>query len=239
MTRPGISGRLVAFSVALALLAGCSAAGTPQPLTEDQAERLAVLRFSNYQDRLVTVRGTVPSGAGELRLAGRLDFVDHVGYVRLDTPGAGGQQAEHGVLQWSQTVVAYFAGATQDTDPPPAGRWQLRPLSRAGGELDTALSLLLGLGNDRPDNPQLLRQSSARWLRSDTVNGTAVDVFEGPRSDGGSTGSDAARLRYWLDASAHLRRIEARLGNADQYAVFDFASGAGAFTVLPQLVTPA
>lgn len=219
--------------LAVLVLAGCSATPGPHPLTQDQAELLALTRFTNYDHRLVAFRGRVPSAAGTLELAGRIDYVSGVGYGTLRTDGGTGYGSA-GVLQWTGRALAFLAGATQAGDPPPDGHWQLRPIQAHAGELDTALVLLLSLGNDRPDNAQLLRQSGARWLRSDTVDGTTVDVFEGTRVEGRRDGS-APRLRYWVAGSGDLRRVEARIGAGESSASFDLAPGPAPFMVMPQL----
>jgi hypothetical protein len=223
--------RVVLVAFAVMLVAACGSAPEPRPLSEQEAELLAVIRFTNYSDRVVAFRGQVPSSAGTLVLDGRVDFARSLGYASLRTAGETGYGST-GVLQWSRAALAFLAGAGPAADPPPDGRWQLRRVQ--GGELDTALALLLGLGNDRPDNAQLLRQSDARRLRSDTVDGTPVDVFEGPGGSGRG-GADEPRLRYWVDSSARLRRVEARIGLARDAASFDFTPGAVPFAAMPEL----
>lgn len=219
--------------LAVLMLAACGSGPEPHPLTQEQAELLAVARFTNYGHRVVTFVGRIPSAAGTLELTGRVDYVHGVGYGTLRTEGGNGYGSA-GVLQWNRRALGFLAGATQAGDPPPAGQWQMRPLQAPGGELDTALALLLGLGNDRPDNAQLLRQSDARWLRSDRVDGTAVDVFEGPHT-AGRPGTSAPRLRYWVAGNRDLRRVEARIGSAELDASFELTPGAAPFAAMPQL----
>jgi hypothetical protein len=220
-------------AVLVLVLAGCGSGPQPHPLTQEQAELLAVARFTNYGHRVVAFHGRVPSAAGTIELTGRVDYVHGVGYGTLRTQDSAGDGSA-GVLQWNRRALGFLAGATQAGDPPPGGQWQMRPLQAPGGELDTALALLLGLGNDRPDNAQLLRQSDARWLRSDTVDGTAVDVFEGPHT-AGRPGASAPRLRYWVAGNRDLRRVEARIGSTEPDASFDLTPGAAPFAAMPQL----
>ena len=224
---------IAALIATVFLVAACGSTPESHPLTENQAELLAVVRFTNYDDRQVAFHCRIPSAAGTLELAGRVDFARSVGYATLRTEGVSGYGSA-GVLQWTRTSLAFLEGATQATDPPPSGEWQLRALQVPGGELDTALALVLGLGNDRPDNAQLLRQSDARWLRTDTVDGRPVDVFEGPHA-AGRTATAAPHLRYWVGDDARLHRVEAWIGAAQDSATFDFTPGAAPFTVLPRL----
>ncbi|MEU4522211.1 hypothetical protein AB0F52_26290 [Amycolatopsis sp. NPDC024027] len=127
-----------------------------------------------------------------------------------------------GLLQWTPAAVAFRGGpGPAATDPPPSDRWQYRPL-QPGPELDTALRLVLGLGADRPDNGQLLRQSSARWVRADVVGDIAVDVIDGSQAPATAAAKAAAGPRYWLDAAGLLRRVEARTGDRPAPVVVSF-----------------
>jgi hypothetical protein len=215
--------RLTALAAVL-LVAACGADPQPRPLSAAEAERLALARFANYRFRTETFTATVPTGAGRIALHGRVDFVGHLGYAEMSTDGRH-DDASSGLLQWTPSAVAFRGGTGQAaTDPPPSDRWQYRPLQQ-GPELDTALRLLLGLGADRPDNVQLLRQSTARWVRADTVGDTPVDVIDGPQPAHQDT-TKAARVRYWLDTAGLLRRVEARIGDQPDPVVVSFTPAA-------------
>jgi hypothetical protein len=217
--RPGMGRRLVALA-AVVLVAACGAP-EPRPLSAGEAERLALVRFANYRSRTANFTATVPTGAGPVALHGRVDFVEHLGYAEMSTGGRR-DDSSAGLLQWTPSAVAFRGGAgLLATDPPPPDRWHFRPL-QPGPELDTALRLLLGLGTDRPDNVQLLRQSSARWVRTDSVDGTPVDVLDGPQP--ARAAQTAARVQYWLDAGGALRRVEARIGDRPDPVVVTFAA---------------
>lgn len=213
--------------VLVVVLAACTPG--PHALTEAEAERLALVRFTNYTAGLASFTAHIPEpSGGALLLDGRIDFVDHLGYATLRTEGRS-DPASAGQLQWNLVRIA-FNSAPDLADPPPAMGWKVRELQQTGSELDGALRLLLNLANDRPDNAQLLRQSTAHWLRTDSVDGKQVDVFEGQ----GATGEES-RLRYWVDADNGLRRVEARLGNESEFAVFDLRHTGQHITRIPEL----
>ena len=220
--------------VALLLLSACGAA-EPRALSTSEAERLALVRFTNYTGKNARFTGSIPSSAGALRLTGRLDFVGHLGYAAMRTDGRS-DVSSAGLLQWNLSGLAFLSNpATAPVDPPPEGDWQVRPFAKTGSELDGALRLLVNLAADRPDNAQLLQQSSARWLRTDTVDGASVDVFEGPQQAGKAPSAEGGRVRYWVDADGKLKRLEARLGDQQEFATFDFLGAGAAITVIPPL----
>ena len=198
----------------------------PRPLTGDQADRLAVSRFLDYQAKGVRFSTTVPTAQGSLPLAGDIDFRRHLGYAatRLD---AGGRE-QTAVLQWNGTTVQTWLDAGDGLAPParlPSAKPTGRRIVAASSGLDTLLVLLLDLGADRPDNAQLLQQSDARWLRTDTVDGQRVDVIRGPSpaaASAGAGGSSAAGssataptggTEYWIDATGRLLRFSATIGS--------------------------
>ncbi|WP_020664802.1 hypothetical protein [Amycolatopsis benzoatilytica] len=223
-----------AWLLVVLVLAGC---GAPEPraLSTSEAERLALVRFTNYTGKNARFTGSIPSSGGALRLTGRVDFVGHVGYAAMRTDGRN-DVTSAGLLQWNLSGLAFLSNpATAPVDPPPTGDWQVRPFAKTGSELDGALRLLVNLAADRPDNALLLQQSSARWLRTDIIDGATVDVFEGPQQAGRTPSADGARVRYWVDADGKLKRLEARLGDEQQFATFDFLGTGQAITVIPPL----
>ncbi|MFD9740858.1 hypothetical protein [Umezawaea sp. NPDC059074] len=210
------------------LLAGCGGPPDPRALSDTEAERLALVRFTNYTAKNARFTASVPSPGGTLLLTGRGGIGAPHGEPSRGTDGRV-DGASTGLVQWNPARLAYHgADAPEPIDPAPTEGWQVRAMRRTGSELDGALRLLVDLAADRPENPQLLRQSTARWLRSDTVDGVAVDVLEGPAAG-------ESRLRYWVDADGRLRRVEARLGDRQDYAVFDLRDGGAAITPIPPL----
>jgi hypothetical protein len=208
--------------VLLLVLTACGTTPDPRSLTVPEAERLALVRFTNYTAGVSAFTASVPSPGGKLLLDGRVDFVHHLGNAGMRTDGRD-DEFSRGLLQWNLGRVAFATAPSAD--------WQVRDLQERGSELDGALRLLVNLGADRPENAQLLLQSSARWLRPDRVGDTAVDVFEGPKQKDAAE----ARLRYWLDSDGKLRRLEAKLGNSEELAVFDFTGPGEPVQAIPPL----
>lgn len=217
--------------VLLLVLGACSTTPDARSLSVEEAERLALVRFSNYTTGVSAFTASVPSAGGKLVLDGRVDFVNHLGYAGMRTDGREDEFSQ-GLLQWNLGRMAFaMTPTTKAVDPVPVVDWQVRELQEKGSELDGALRLLVNLGADRPENAQLLLQSSARWLRSDRIGETTVDVLEGPKQKD----ADSARLRYWVDGDGKLCRLEAKLGSQEEFAVFDFASSKEPVKVIPPL----
>ncbi|GAA1516540.1 hypothetical protein [Nocardioides humi] len=189
-------------------------ADDPRPLTGAEAEQLALVRFQLYSASPVRVAMRWP-GSPAISYTVSLDLREHLAWGTFETHD--GEDSDTGFVAWDLATVATAPGAP-DAAPPEPGAWSQRALSTQYAQ-DIFLALTLNLGSDRPENPALLRQSTARRLRSDEVDGTRVAVFEGPRpaeataSAGG--GAASGRTRYWLDDDGALVRFEAYLGQAD------------------------
>lgn len=213
----------IAAALVLLTLSACSpqAAEPQQPaaLTNEQAERLAVSRFRNFDAGVRAVTIAVPTTeVGAIELTGWFDYTNSVGYGAI----AGG-----GTVWWSADTVAFRdVMGTGAELPLPADQWVAYPLDASSNPLAAALALVAELGADRPDNPQLLAQSDAAFIRADEVAGTAVEVFAGPPASASAESSALeARARYWLDETGLMLRFEAPKGAA--VTVVDFAAASG------------
>ncbi len=181
---------------------------SPRPLTADEADRLAVMRYRNYQTGL-HFRTTTNTG---LTLVGDLDFHKHVGYAMATDAG------QPSPVQWNTSTLVQWAWPTSAAagEPPaklPTTQHRTRALDPSKSDLDALLAILLALGQDRPDNSALIQQDGATYVRADSVGGVPVDVLDGPRTSGQGTASSGA-LTYWVDASGHLRRADVVLGQS-------------------------
>lgn len=209
-----------------AVLVSCTADPTshdqgPRPLTTAEAQLLAITRFNNF-DRGSRPFHTEIQEAGEnLTIKGWIDYGAHIGYALAS--GTGPTQT----LLWTDHSVGVIArGADSTGNPllpiPDASDlgWKSIPLNPANSTLEALLAGISGLGSDRPDNPLLLQQNGALFLRTSSDQGTAVTVFAAPASDKpvangtGAPAADSSPLRLWVDHSGLLRRAELRLGGS-------------------------
>lgn len=208
-------------------LAGCGSdpqptSTGPRPLTTAEAERLAVIRFNGFNVGVRSFTGTFTDGRVQVAMTGWLNLVDHVGYA-LATPRAiqAGQDAGDAFLvEWTLNQVGRrVPDGPEPLLPVPTDNWQTSTLTASDSFLASGQLILLNLGSDRPENPQLLAQSTARWIRADRLGTVPVDVMSGPSAEGSTA---ASGLRYWVDAQGTLLRMEAQLGTA-LWSLIDFA----------------
>ncbi|MFC9397396.1 hypothetical protein ACFTWS_30160 [Streptomyces sp. NPDC057027] len=207
----------------LLALTACSApthdgkAAGPRPLSSEEADRMALARFTTYRRGTGEVTATVPSHGSTITLTGRIDWRGHHGYAELRDDAT---PPTRELVQWSARGVANHPRWTGGLpDRPPASGWGFHPLQPHSTALDSLLLLLLHLGSDRPDNAQLLARSDARWLRDDRIDDIPVIVTAGPGSPSAPAGSGRlGNTRYWIDADGRLLRFQARLGGEVQWA---------------------
>jgi hypothetical protein len=159
--------------------------GSSQPLTDDQAAALSQVLVRNYEAGGAEVAATVPYGVGsELRLDGVVDWVDHGGLAELTTT-VEGEETERTEVAWTESEVAVRPSGAADDE------WTLRAADPDGVPLDRIIALIVASAGPERDNPLLVAQSDARWLRRDRVDGPegdiAVDVIDG-----------GGRLRFWI-----------------------------------------
>jgi hypothetical protein len=167
------------------------------------------MRFNVYRHTGLHFHTTVTSAKGSVTLDGDVDYRNGVGYA-----AAIGQGAAF-TLQWNAKTFVAWPAPANETAPPaelPKAKPGVRALSPTESTTDNLLALLLFLGQDRPDNAQLIVQDGGRFLRNDTVDGTPVEVLQGPGAGGSSPGGGS--LNYWLTAKGQLLRVDASFGGS-------------------------
>lgn len=205
-------------ALCLLLLVGCgkpaaevSHQKSPEPhaLSEAESERMAVSRFRNYQAKGVQFSAVVPDGNLQLSVLGFIDYRKKVGFAIVQpmtsTPGT-----QTVLVQWNEGKRLLWSGTYSGSYPPPQlpqAPGTLQRFGPSGSSLDSLLYVLLALGKDRPDNPLLIRQSDAKWLRSDKIGDVKVDVFQGPTSAADKSDTPA-RTSYWLTETGQMLRVD-------------------------------
>ncbi|MGX1849470.1 hypothetical protein [Streptomyces sp. NPDC055299] len=200
---------------------GGSGPGGPRALTSDEANRLAITRFRNYEAHGRAVTITVPGTAGGLIVTGSVDYRGKLGYGVVH--GTGRDTSSDGLIEWTATSVFVHPMAHAPAHAPaspPRSAWYSRPLLSSGSSLDSSLTIALRLGSDRPDNAELLPQNGAAWWGRDQVDGHRVDVMTGPSSHDRS--GTAGNARYWVGSDGTMYRVRVSMGSEPRPVGIDF-----------------
>ncbi|MFF2410785.1 hypothetical protein [Streptomyces sp. NPDC058092] len=209
------------MGAAFLLVGHDSGSGGPRALTSDEANRLAITRFRNYEAHGRAVTITVPGTAGGLVVTGSVDYQGKLGYGVVH--GTGRDTSSDGLIEWTAASVFVHpmanAPANAPASPPRSG-WYGRPLQSSGSSLDSSLFIALSLGSDRPDNAQLLPQNGAAWWGRDQVDGHRVDVMTGPSSPDRS--GTAGNVRYWIGSDGTMYRVRVSVASQPEPVVIDF-----------------
>jgi hypothetical protein len=236
--------RLLAVAISalcVAVLAACGGSSSsdvgPRHLTQEQAELLATVRFRNYDAGVRSIVVTIPDTAAEGpgsggRVEGWVDFARHLGYAAA-TQGS----TPLGAVAWSAERIAINESARGPVDVAvPREGWRSDRLDPQASSMTRALAIVLNLASDRPENPLLLRQSDAAFLRTAEIDGTKVVVLAGPSpATAASTPSTEApasprtrdRIRYWIDGDGLLRRVQVTVPGTTAWTTIDLSDAEG------------
>lgn len=242
--------RIVVFAALLSLaLTGCAAqagdseADAARPVTTEESQLLAIARFNNFDAGSRPFVAEVQERGVDLRLQGWVDYAAGLGFAAAtgDFPAQ--------AMVWTASDVGILPqepdAAGDPVLPMPAlddPAMSLGALNAESSRLDALLGVISGLGADRPDNPLLLQQAGALWLRADEIDGEAVTVFATPSDDNPRTSSsppltaDTSPLRLWVGADGTMLRADVRLGG--DWITVDFPDAPGQALALPAVVTP-
>jgi hypothetical protein len=206
---------------------------TPRAVTAAQAAQLSKMAVRDRTLRGAAATVTLPfAPAGLLHAAGWLDWRNTTAY--LVTQDA--DDASRSTLVWADktgviTRLTPHAPAAPP-NPLPRGGWQLVTWAEHDKQGASDLDVLLGAALSGTGDPATLR-SRASWLRTDTVAGVPVTVYELRGGADANATPGQGLLRYWLDNSGALRRIEVRAGDSG-YGCLDLSPA-----VVPVLSRPA
>jgi hypothetical protein len=196
-------------ALTLVIAAACTASDDDaRPVTVAESRLLAELRVRNADAGSRAITATYTDRGRETTLTGWFDYTTRTGYGTVSADGLPSDR-----VTWNGELVATSGGTrTRGTQPLTSlDGWTAARLDPSGSRLAVVLTVLAGLGSDRPDDARLVREGGALWLREDETGGTPVTVFAGP-------GSDA--IRYWVDDDGLAHRVDVRLG--DEWAEVTF-----------------
>jgi hypothetical protein len=207
---------------AIELLGG--AVVTPRPLTTAELKLLSKMRVNDRVSGGGVITLAVPVGQQKLYSAtGWIDWAVPSLYATLRNNKASTPDATLRADAYGMTVRGSLTG-TPGTNPggplaapaihPSASGWKRTTWSDYAdqyGEPDLQLILneLLALSSWSKDDPAGLKPVASR-LRTDTVDGVAVTVFEIRQPSESTVPPGYGRLRFWVDAHGLLRRLELR-----------------------------
>jgi len=247
------SSRARITAAALAVVLCCSAALTltttdessdgPRAITSSEAQRLAMVRLTAFEDSPNAVTVTVDNGTESYTVRGLIDYRTHraVGAYAADVSGS---KTQKGLVAWDKSGLAVATGKkasspsstmaeiTRAVAKVPRTNWSTR--AYAAYPLDVALRMVMALGADRPDNAQLLAQSGPRYLGESTLRGKSYTRFSGPRPQPRSSESARAKTRrkgpspltYWVDEQGELGRLEIKSTSMKRPVIVDFTGRA-------------
>jgi hypothetical protein len=194
----------------LAVSSACGSDASPQPLTDEQASALSQVLLRNLESGGASVEADVPFGPGtRLTLDGDVDWADHTGRATLTTfsdgdgDGTAERRDEVTEVAWSEQEVALR---------PEDGEWSVRAADPRNTPLDQVIALIVGAAGPERDNPLLVAQSAATFVRTDSVDDVAVDVIDG----GGP-------LTYWIGVDdGALHRLDAEIAGFEGTTTITF-----------------
>jgi hypothetical protein len=205
-------------------------AAKPRQVTAGEAEALALMRLRNRAAGGGRITLTVPVlPAGMLLANGWLDWRETVAYLGAYDMD---KKDERVLMRATRTGVTVrndgFTAGKLPPLPPPPGEWQTIPWAARGDalgglDLDLLLNEALAVSGTGEDDAAAVR-GAALWLRKDTLAGGPVNVYEIAKGAdvGGARG--AARIRYWMDRTGVLRRLELRT-RTGAFAQLDITPG--------------
>jgi hypothetical protein len=216
---------------AIELLGG--AAVNPAKPTAAQLAALSRMRMRDYLTGGGTITVAMPLSADELVSAvGWLDWQKQALYLtvrnnrtdgadstlRADAYGVtvlGGDSKTKGKEEAPAADTGAPRGALAMPSLHPARKgwsrssWISREDQYGEPDFDALLNELLALAAPTADNPAALKLVAAT-LRTDKLNGTKVTVYEIRKPTEALTPAGGGRLRYWVDHTGKLLRLELR-----------------------------
>lgn len=175
---------------------------SPQPLSADQAARLAQAGFNNLlaggADFEATSAMLSDAGNRTVLLSGVIDWQRHAGRAMVSISGPDDGITE---VYWTEDAVYERwpeSDATVSATGGPARPWIVRAPQPQTRQLDRLLGIILGLALEQPENALLIQQrEGSAFVREDELRSRPVEVLRfGTRSSYWLALDDASMLRF-------------------------------------------
>ncbi|GIF67960.1 hypothetical protein Ais01nite_59950 [Asanoa ishikariensis] len=204
---------------------------TPRAPSKTEAALLAKMRQRNHDRNGAKFTVDVPTlPVANLRGSGWLDWNNTVAYVAVHDVR---KPTDVAFLRADTAGVAFQTKTGKAIEEPPVPApdtgwtfqaWAQRADARGGLDIDLLLGEALAVAAPTQDSASFFEEH-ASFLRKDTVDGVKVTVFEIAKpAEQGNIGRGQARMRYWLDKTGAIQRLEART-RAGTYGQIDFIDG--------------
>lgn len=170
--RGWLFGGLAAIAVLIAACTGTmlllKASLEPRFLTTNEAQLLASSRFNNFNVGTREITIELPQPGETVRGTGVFDYAEGVGVAKVSA-----DDGPASLVWWSYDMLGEQPLEDDDIDLAEAVEsldadddWNLVSRDAAvGTPIGAALVFVAGYGSDRPDNPKLIEQSDAVWLK--------------------------------------------------------------------------
>ena len=200
---------------AMSISACGSGSGEPiaRPITIDESNIVADALSQNYafQGADFRLAAQLPGDTAYV-IEGSIDWLDHIGRGRviasssIDTPIVEVVWNDFAVAERIPELTTLADSVDREVE------WIERPADLDARELDSLLAVITAMAATQRDNPALLRQAGVTWLRTDTIDDIAVDVYQ-----------YSEQTRLWLDDEGVLRRFESNNSTNTRPVIVDLS----------------
>ncbi|WP_120004521.1 hypothetical protein [Nesterenkonia muleiensis] len=215
----------------------------PRPLTNEEAELLAISRFNNFDAGTRGVQFSLNDFGDRYSFEGWFDYITGTGYGELSLLDNDGAVQESSLMLWNEQVVGYYAAGepwneipedsdAEDTEsqaplPIPGtdeldAAWDGGPLDPSASRIHTLFAVVGSLGSERPDNPLLLQQGGALWLSENAEGSGTFTLFGGPAAEeevtaGEEIDPDEITTRFLIDEAGVMSEAEVLLSGDEEW----------------------
>lgn len=176
---PTRSARSVAVAAVVALaLSACGGEQLPRPITDDEADALSEVFFTNYENggSEFALNAALPDGS-TVTMVGEADFANGAGLADVIATGALAGTTEVG---WGGDYV-FERQSELSEQSEVAGLGPIDYVAHLGNPeentIDSLVAIVAALASQSRENPLLLQQNGVELERRDELAGKPVDVY--------------------------------------------------------------